>query len=153
VQGGRRDPARLCDWREGPSGVRLRSDGDRARSRQPESRDRGRQAGQAGLRGRAPRHDGGICVNTGTIPSKTLREAVLYLTGLAQREMHGPSYRVKSEITITDLLVRTRHVVCREVEAYSHLGLIRCAMFPDTSEMQRGRLRCRHGDATAPCAR
>ena len=32
---------------------------------------------------------GGVCLNTGTIPSKTLREAVLYLTGLDQREMYG----------------------------------------------------------------
>jgi len=59
---------------------------------------------------------GGVCVNTGTIPSKTLREAVLYLTGFAQRDMYGASYRVKSEITIADLLARTRHVVGREVE-------------------------------------
>ena len=59
---------------------------------------------------------GGVCVNTGTIPSKTLREAVLYLTGFAQRDMYGASYRVKSEITISDLLARTAHVVGREVE-------------------------------------
>jgi NAD(P) transhydrogenase len=59
---------------------------------------------------------GGVCVNTGTIPSKTLREAVLYLTGFAQRDMYGASYRVKSEITIADLLARTAHVVGREVE-------------------------------------
>ncbi|MGH3565411.1 MAG: Si-specific NAD(P)(+) transhydrogenase [Pseudonocardia sp.] len=59
---------------------------------------------------------GGVCVNTGTIPSKTLREAVLYLTGFAQRDLYGASYRVKAEITIADLLARTRHVVGREVE-------------------------------------
>ncbi|WP_226359400.1 Si-specific NAD(P)(+) transhydrogenase [Pseudonocardia sp. ICBG601] len=59
---------------------------------------------------------GGVCVNTGTIPSKTLREAVLYLTGFAQREMYGASYRVKSEITIADLLARCQHVVGQEVE-------------------------------------
>ncbi len=59
---------------------------------------------------------GGVCVNTGTIPSKTLREAVLYLTGFAQRDMYGASYRVKSEITIADLLARTAHVVGREIE-------------------------------------
>src|SRR5690242_6022310 len=59
---------------------------------------------------------GGVCVNTGTIPSKTLREAVLYLTGFSQRDMYGASYRVKSEITIGDLLARTQHVVSREVE-------------------------------------
>lgn len=42
---------------------------------------------------------GGVCVNTGTIPSKTLREAVLYLTGMNQRELYGASYRVKDRIT------------------------------------------------------
>ena len=57
---------------------------------------------------------GGVCLNTGTIPSKTLREAVLYLTGLDQREMYGQSYRVKDEITIADLTARTHHVVSRE---------------------------------------
>jgi NAD(P) transhydrogenase len=42
---------------------------------------------------------GGVCTNTGTIPSKTLREAVLYLTGITQRELYGGSYRVKENIT------------------------------------------------------
>src|SRR4051794_17277669 len=59
---------------------------------------------------------GGVCVNTGTIPSKTLREAVLYLTGMNQRELYGASYRVKQDITIADLLARTQHVVGREVQ-------------------------------------
>src|SRR5436309_15207080 len=59
---------------------------------------------------------GGVCVNTRTIPSQTMREAVLYLSGFAQRDMYGASYRVKSEITIADLLARCTHVVGREVE-------------------------------------
>jgi NAD(P) transhydrogenase len=59
---------------------------------------------------------GGVCLNTGTIPSKTLREAVLYLTGVDQREMYGQSYRVKDEITIADLTARTQHVVGREID-------------------------------------
>ncbi|HEY3952588.1 MAG TPA: Si-specific NAD(P)(+) transhydrogenase [Streptosporangiaceae bacterium] len=59
---------------------------------------------------------GGVCLNTGTIPSKTLREAVLYLTGVDQREVYGQSYRVKEEITIADLTARTQHVVGREIE-------------------------------------
>ena len=59
---------------------------------------------------------GGVCVNTGTIPSKTLREAVLYLTGLSMRELYGQSYRVKQEITVQDLLARTQHVIGREIE-------------------------------------
>jgi NAD(P) transhydrogenase len=59
---------------------------------------------------------GGVCLNTGTIPSKTLREAILYLTGLDQREMYGQSYRVKEDITVGDLAARTNHVVGREIE-------------------------------------
>jgi NAD(P) transhydrogenase len=59
---------------------------------------------------------GGVCINTGTIPSKTLREAVIYLTGMSQRELYGQSYRVKDEITIGDLTARTSHVVEREVD-------------------------------------
>ena len=59
---------------------------------------------------------GGVCINTGTIPSKTLREAVLYLTGLNQREMYGQSYRLKDDITVADLATRTSHVIGREVD-------------------------------------
>jgi len=59
---------------------------------------------------------GGVCINTGTIPSKTLREAVLYLTGLSQREMYGQSYRVKDDITVADLTTRTQHVISREID-------------------------------------
>jgi NAD(P) transhydrogenase len=54
---------------------------------------------------------GGVCVNTGTIPSKTLREAVLYLTGLSHRFAYGQSYRLKDELTIDDLLSRARDVI------------------------------------------
>jgi NAD(P) transhydrogenase len=59
---------------------------------------------------------GGVCVNTGTIPSKTLREAVLYLTGMQLRDLYGASYRVKEDITISDLLARLQHVIGRETE-------------------------------------
>ena len=59
---------------------------------------------------------GGVCINTGTIPSKTLREAVLYLTGLNQRELYGQAYRVKNEITVADLSARTQHVIGREID-------------------------------------
>jgi NAD(P) transhydrogenase len=59
---------------------------------------------------------GGVCLNTGTIPSKTLRETVLYLTGMSQRELYGQSYRLKTEITMDDLTGRTSHVVTREVQ-------------------------------------
>ncbi|CAM3614959.1 Si-specific NAD(P)(+) transhydrogenase [Mycolicibacterium frederiksbergense] len=59
---------------------------------------------------------GGVCVNTGTIPSKTLREAVVYLTGMNQRELYGASYRVKENITPADLLARTQHVIGKEID-------------------------------------
>jgi NAD(P) transhydrogenase len=59
---------------------------------------------------------GGACVNTGTIPSKTIREAILYLTGLNQRAIYGQSYRLKDTVSIDDIALRTRHVVERERE-------------------------------------
>lgn len=59
---------------------------------------------------------GGVCINTGTIPSKTLREAVLYLTGRSQQEFYGQSYRLKDEITVGDLTARTHHVIGREID-------------------------------------
>ncbi|MFG1942569.1 Si-specific NAD(P)(+) transhydrogenase [Nonomuraea sp. NPDC048826] len=77
---------------------------------------------------------GGVCINTGTIPSKTLREAVLYLTGLNQREMYGQSYRVKDEITVADLGIRTQHVIGREVDVIrSQLSRNHVAVFTGTA--------------------
>jgi NAD(P) transhydrogenase len=59
---------------------------------------------------------GGVSIHTGTIPSKTLREAVLYLTGMSQRGIYGQSYRVKHDITSADLFWRMEHVINREVD-------------------------------------
>jgi NAD(P) transhydrogenase len=76
---------------------------------------------------------GGVCINTGTIPSKTLREAVLHLTGLRERELYGQSYRVKEEITVSDLAARTQHVVGREVDVVrSQLSRNRVRLLPGT---------------------
>jgi NAD(P) transhydrogenase len=76
---------------------------------------------------------GGVCLNTGTIPSKTLREAIMYLTGLSQREMYGQSYHVKDEITIGDLAARTDHVVGREMDVVrSQLSRNRVTMMTGT---------------------
>ena len=58
---------------------------------------------------------GGVCINTGTIPSKSLREAVLYLSGFRQRSIYGADYRLKTAITIEDLAFRTNHVVKNEI--------------------------------------
>ena len=96
---------------------------------------------------------GGVCLNTGTIPSKTLREAVLYLTGLDQREMYGQSYRVKDDITIADLAARTQHVVGREIDVVrSQLSRNRVAILAGhralrRPERHRGRRRGRPGAA------
>src|SRR5689334_6076982 len=59
---------------------------------------------------------GGVCIHTGTIPSKAIREAVLHLTGFRERAVYGESYAVKRDITMNDLLHRSRHVVRTEVE-------------------------------------
>src|SRR3989442_7919633 len=79
---------------------------------------------------------GGVCINTGTIPSKTLREAVLYLTGLNQREMYGQSYRVKDDITVADLAARTQHVVGREIDVIrNQLGRNRVRLLTGTGRV------------------
>jgi NAD(P) transhydrogenase len=59
---------------------------------------------------------GGVCIHTGTIPSKAIREAVLHLTGIRERSVYGESYSVKQTITMEDLLYRCRHVVRTEVD-------------------------------------
>jgi NAD(P) transhydrogenase len=58
---------------------------------------------------------GGVCINTGTIPSKSLREAVLYLSGFRQRNLYGAGYRLKATITIEDLAFRANHVISNEI--------------------------------------
>ena len=59
---------------------------------------------------------GGVCVHTGTIPSKTLREAVLYLSGLRQRSFYGRGYTLKDRIAMSDLVFRAQAVMAREIE-------------------------------------
>jgi NAD(P) transhydrogenase len=59
---------------------------------------------------------GGASINTGTIPSKALREAVLHLTGVGKRGLFGESYRVKRNITIADLIYVSQQVVHNELE-------------------------------------
>lgn len=63
---------------------------------------------------------GGVCVHTGTIPSKTLRETVLNLTGWRERGFYGQSYRVKQNIEAKDLMQRLGMTLNREVEILEH---------------------------------
>ncbi|HUI40384.1 MAG TPA: Si-specific NAD(P)(+) transhydrogenase [Terriglobia bacterium] len=59
---------------------------------------------------------GGACINTGTIPSKTIREAVLHLSGYRYQGIYGISYRVKDKITMADLAFRVQHVIKTEID-------------------------------------
>ena len=59
---------------------------------------------------------GGVSVNTGTIPSKTMREAVLHLSGYNYRSVYGMNYRVKEKITMADLAFRVQHVIKTEID-------------------------------------
>ena len=63
---------------------------------------------------------GGTCINTGTIPSKTLREAVMHLSGYRERSFYGSSYSVKQNITMQDLLFRTNLVIKHEQDVTRH---------------------------------
>src|SRR6202167_6334769 len=59
---------------------------------------------------------GGTSINTGTIPSKTMREAVLHLSGYNYKSIYGMNYRVKERITMADLAFRVQHVIKTEVD-------------------------------------
>src|SRR6476646_5725492 len=59
---------------------------------------------------------GGCCINTGTIPSKTMREAVMHLSGYNYQNIYGVNYRVKEKITMADLIFRVQHVIKTEID-------------------------------------
>lgn len=82
---------------------------------------------------------GGNCLYTGTIPSKTLREAVLYFTGYSLRDVYGASYQPKDRITTEDLMFRVEHVIHHELDVI-------------TAQMRRNRVDMFFGTArfTAP---
>ncbi|WP_028747422.1 Si-specific NAD(P)(+) transhydrogenase [Rhizobium mesoamericanum] len=63
---------------------------------------------------------GGVSVHTGTIPSKTLRETALNLSGWRERGFYGRSYRVKEEISADDLRRRLLITLDHEVEVLEH---------------------------------
>src|SRR5499425_3203852 len=66
------------------------------------------------------RRVGGVCVHTGTIPSKTLRETVLNLSGWRERGIYGRAHRVKQSITAADLSQRLGITLGHEVEVLEH---------------------------------
>ena len=59
---------------------------------------------------------GGACINSGTIPSKTMREAVLHLSGYQYQNIYGINYRVKEKISMADLMFRVQHVIKTEID-------------------------------------
>ena len=81
---------------------------------------------------------GGVSVHTGTIPSKTLRETVLFLSGWRQRGIYGRSYKVKDNITAQDLTQRLHSTLSHEVEIILHQLVTEvrfcflCKYFPHT---------------------
>ena len=78
---------------------------------------------------------GGVCINTGTIPSKTLREAVMHFSGYREHSLYGASYTVKQNITMADLLYRTDHVIQHELDIVRH-------------QLQRNRVELVSGEAS-----
>src|ERR1700745_1894216 len=59
---------------------------------------------------------GGVCVHTGTIPSKSVREAIFQLTGSAVKPFYGNAYRGNGDISVKDLAFRVQSVVARETD-------------------------------------
>lgn len=59
---------------------------------------------------------GGVCLHSGTVPSKTLREAILHLTGFRQRDVYADQYRSKRGITMEDLRKKLAQVTQTELD-------------------------------------
>lgn len=59
---------------------------------------------------------GGSCINTGTVPSKTLRESALYFSGLKQRGLYGIDYSLREHLSVQDFMYHEKDVVERERE-------------------------------------
>jgi NAD(P) transhydrogenase len=78
---------------------------------------------------------GGTCINFGTIPSKTLREAVLHLSGFHYQNLYGVDYRVKKDITMDDLIFRVKRVIETEISVTQ-------------SQLQRNNIELLHGTAS-----
>lgn len=73
---------------------------------------------------------GGVCVHTGTIPSKSIREAIFQLTGLAVKAFYGNGYRGAREVSMQDLAFRVNSVIARETEViYAQLKRNGVAIF------------------------
>ncbi|MBI3513956.1 MAG: Si-specific NAD(P)(+) transhydrogenase [Proteobacteria bacterium] len=63
---------------------------------------------------------GGVCIASGTIPSKTFRETILHLSGYRERGVYGNSYQVKQSISMSDLVFRVDRVIRHEIDVVRH---------------------------------
>lgn len=104
---------------------------------------------------RAP-HLGGAGINTGTVPSKTLRETALYFSGLQQRGLYGIDYSLRDGLSVREFMHREhivvgneRRLVSRDVERYGITRVHGQASFKDAhtvSAATAGGRRDLHGD-------
>jgi NAD(P) transhydrogenase len=78
---------------------------------------------------------GGVCVHTGTIPSKSVREAIFQLTGMAVKTLYGTSYRGMRDVSLKDLAFRVSTIVQRETDViHSQLKRNGIAIVQGTAE-------------------
>ena len=89
---------------------------------------------------------GGVCINSGTIPSKTLREAALRLSGYRERGIYGASYPSSSTSRCAICCFRVDHVIANEIDVARHQLmrndvdiLTACASFVDPHRIRLGR--------------
>ncbi|NGZ08706.1 MAG: Si-specific NAD(P)(+) transhydrogenase [Nitrospira sp. LK70] len=89
---------------------------------------------------------GGVCINTGTIPSKALREAVLYFSGIPQRSIYGTPYRFKETVRIEELVRHVNYVITSEIQiVHDQMARNRVDMiFGSASFLDPHRLRVQH---------
>ena len=100
---------------------------------------------------------GGACINTGTIPSKTMREAVMHLSGFQYQGIYGINYHVKEKITMADLGFRVNQVIKTEVDvtqaqlsAQRRRGHHRPRQLPGRHPRPRAKTRAARSDLEAP---
>src|SRR5689334_5246649 len=80
---------------------------------------------------------GGAAANTGTLPSKTLRETALFLSGFRNRDLSGVNLTLKHEVTIRDFLVHEQHVTRDErMRILSNLSRHQVALFRGTARFE-----------------
>lgn len=91
---------------------------------------------------------GGVCINTGTIPSKALREGALFFSGIPQRSIYGKPYRFKETITMEELALHANYVIKHEIQiVHNQMARNRIDMiFGTASFVDPHRLRIQHRD-------